>query len=323
MTKPSFINKKFLTILVCLIFIGAIGFGVYTFLKPKADLSVPYKTIYDFSVNEQNNFLKSNHTTLESYLLRCSSMSDDTLADNHIDRAEIDINIGIYDKIDFIYINYDRIRDFLILNIPYVKDLDGKLSNYIKNLTSSYELLLEDIHDCLTHMETYLTTQNVQSKPLPQLYREIKNFNTFYFAYLQELSNFYMYASQIAEKYLIDSFKITPVTKYGLKTASLWAKEIVSLLTNYSEQVCNLQNLKISCEDLTQITNLYLVNTPDYYSNKDNYDNTINCFTNLDFNTCISYLAKNDYSNYISKLETDEEKANAIALGTTFFLVAV
>lgn len=321
MAKSSIINKKVLTIAIFVVIAIAVGVVVYMLTRPKANLNAPYNNSYDLINDTDYLQVQKYHNIVEGYLETCyAEITDEQANTNNIDKTEIKLTISKYQTINKVLDTYKTLDTTFLKTMAFACDSDGKMLQVQQNMTASYETLLDKLTNCVAHINSYLVEHKAKDKAYTQLYREIANYNIFYFEYLTELSNFYDYASQIFENYLVNTFDVNPISKQNIKTGVVWAKEIIANIVNYNAEFCTIENLTNSSTKLQTFTTSVIVEKSNYYSEqKSNYDTILNSMKNLDIVELVRAVARLNHKVFIEGLETEEQKTNATTLCSGYF----
>lgn len=312
MTKSSFINKKALLTIFIVIFVIAGGVGLYFLLRPKVDLTAPYNDFYSYSINKDVKTVTAQKNQIDGYLSSCISRESEQEQKNKFQDIK-----NRYENISSIENVYENIEPELLNNLPFTKDNDGKMLKIQQNMSKCYKNLTKYASDCISFYDTYLTSQTIQDKNNYHIIQIIESYNTTYYKYLNELSNFYNYACQIFARYLTPSYQANRLSSYLYTTIGGWQDGIVTNICgenyNYTQNAKSLQNLSIF------ITNY--IDTTSYYKLQTSYDELLDNFDGIDVNLCTEKLATNSYVSFISEQQTDELKEKLNTLGKQFFLV--
>lgn len=321
MAKSSFINKKVLTIAIIVVLAIAVGVVIFILTRPKADLEAPYNNSYDLVTNTDYLQVEKYHDIIEGYLNNCyDNISEEQANTNNIDKTEIKLTINKYQTVKKVLATYKTLDVSFLNTMAYTCDSDGKMLEVQQNMSKSYDNVLVELGDCVAHINSYLVEHKAKDKAYTQLYREIVNYTVFYFEYLTELSNFYDYASQVFEKYLVNTFDVNPISKQNIRTGAIWAKEILANVITYNAEFCTIETLLSSVSKLESFTTSAIIGKNNYYGEqRANYDKILKSMQGLDTVELVKAVARLNHKVYIEGLETDEQKTNATTLCSGYY----
>ncbi len=310
MAKNTFINKKFLIIVLFLIIAVAGGVGLYFLLKPKPDLKAPYNNTYQLTTNDDYNYVLSYNQKILDYFVDYLDLDNEEIANSQDKYLILNDMLSVYDSIN----------NQLLNNLLFTKDYDGKMVDPQRSMSDSYQKVLSNVEICKDYLNTYLTLDKVENYPTNEhIWQMINNYNSLYFDFLNELSNFYYYAGEIFENYLINTIEVNDLTKQNITTTVLWAKEIIFKTTS-SE--ANVLNLSISSENLRLfVSRNNGLKRDEYFVNKTYYDNLLKCFKNISLEDCIKNLTDDTYQQFVEGQTSQEKMEFATTLGKMYFLV--
>ena len=293
------INKKGFIVLLVLILVVALGVGLFFILQPKADLEAPYQNTYELVHNKDLSFINQRNVKIQSLL------------ENELSGLQNETKAQTTDE--FVVFNFTNEilstqNDVLLKNLKFTESKDDGMAKLQKDIKKNFERLNERIKECKKYLSDNLTNQ---------LYQKIYNYRFLYEKLVDELTQYYDYMSQIFNSYLSDTVAVNCYTKIAVRTTMAWTREITMHFVNYNEEVAQY-NFLASMNSLRTFNQKHLNEDPLYYlNNKEQCDKIVNNFNQLNFNDCISALAKKQYDEYIETL-ADDAKNCATELKTYF-----
>ena len=315
MAKSSFINKKFIVFVFILIFAVGVGVGLYFLLKPSADLKAPYNDTYQILTNEDIN-------TVLNYDNKLNDILNLKFSDTHSEKYDKFVlftnKFYYFEDVEYIY---SKLNPFLIDNLMFTKDHNGKMHEIQKAMHESYEDVLENTKNCMDYINLYLTDakiQGYQSNDL--LWQRIYNYITLHEQFMEEFAEFYKHAGQICKNYLVNSTTANPLNINYVNISTAWAEKIVKNVIELNEED-NHNYIAKSKTFLTNFINANLIQTPENYFETLNYYNSVfDKLNTLDFEDVVSNLANSTYADYVNNLEDEQQKSNAEYLGKYYFV---
>ena len=314
MAKAQFINKKALIIILVIILAIGGGVGLYFVFRPRADLSAPYKNFYSLSTNEDYNKMKENTESVIKYVVAVQLAKPTTEEEQKQleyiqDKYEYLYNIekNIHGKLDKVFLN----------NLPFAKDNDGKMLKTQQKMTKSYEEVLKKLDKAKTYFNTYLTDENLRSKNNAQVINLVNNYDTFYFDYFCELCNFYDYEGQIFAKYLEKNFTVNRFSSLVITSTCGWQKQLANSIKSDFDKT----KQDLSYNKLINFIDKNFEKFDNYYVSQMDFDNILDCFNIVDFNSSLQAVIDNKYTEFADGLESDEQKEKANILKEKFFFV--
>ena len=315
MSKSSFINKKFVVIVFLLIFAVGIGVGVYFLLKPKADLKAPYNDTYAILNNQDVDVVLNYNNKLNGILIQTFINPGDKA-------AKLELLLTKYSYFEEIESDYLKLNAFLLDNLMFTKDHDGKMQELQKQMHDSYEDILEKTANCMSYINLYLTDAKIQSyQSNDLLWQRIYNYTVLHEEFMEEFAEFYKHAGQICKNYLAKSTTANPLSVNYINIATAWADGIVENIIDLGEQESHI-SISSSKTILNNFINRNRNLTPeDYFENLEVYNNLFDKLNTLNFEDVISSLANSTYSDYVNSIDDEQQKSNAEYLGKNYFLV--
>lgn len=312
MEKPSFLNRKFIIIMIVLLVLVGGGVGLYFLLKPKPDFDDAYNKNYELIHNSEYTTFYENNASIISMI---NNVKESDL--NGVANADtISSFMNRYSNFNVIIDSYSNLEDTLNENLLFVNKSDKEYVNTQKLLDESAKVLNENLTNSKSEFDTYLSPSKISEYSKITLWQKLTNYNTFSAKTMQSLNKFYENISTVFNEHLSNSISVNPLTKLTVKSSCLWATNCVNVsIENISVSYGEL-NGAILLKSFTKTHNDYSNSLYYEYTNKIN--SILSLINSFDLNEIVLHLANGTTAVWVGQME-EQNASNASTVLNKYF----